>query len=70
MLKHLNAGVQATEADVWAEYVEGGLGWWLWFLPRLLSICPPAAAQYFHNQVLAFVVDHGVTLDSVPMMRA
>ena len=57
-------------ASVTAEYVAGGLGRFLWFLPILASLGQgDAFAMYFHDQVLAFLGDHGVTPANVPLMR-
>ena len=53
----------------WSEYVAGGAGRWLWFLPVLAAMCPPKMAQYFHDQVQAFVADHGITPENAPMPR-
>lgn len=53
----------------WGEYVAGGLGRWIWFLPILDSMCPPKMTQYFNDQVQAFIVDHQVTADNSPMPR-
>jgi hypothetical protein len=67
----LNGNVAATmtKEQCRQEYVEGGLGRWLWFLPVLNSMCPPKMTQYFHDQVLAFLNDHGITSANVPMPR-
>jgi aminoglycoside phosphotransferase (APT) family kinase protein len=58
-----------AEADVLAEYVQGGVGRWMWLLPVLCSMCPPAMVQYFVDQVAAFAADHGITADNIPMPR-
>lgn len=42
----------------WADYVAGGMGRWLWFVPYLAGVCPPKVAQYFVDQLAAFVRDH------------
>ena len=67
----LNVEVAATmtKKQCREEYVAGGLGRWLWFLPVLNSMCPPKMTQYFHDQVLAFLNDHGITPANVPMPR-
>jgi hypothetical protein len=52
-----------------ADHIEGGLCRWAWLLPVCMEVCPPAAAQYFHDQVLSFMLDHGVDPESLGMMR-
>jgi hypothetical protein len=49
--------------------VAGGLGRWLYFLPFDGWGAPPAVSQFFCDQVLAFIVAHGVTPETVPMPR-
>jgi hypothetical protein len=51
------------------DFVTGGTGRWMWMLALLAGMCPPALTQYFHDQVLSFLQDHGVTADNVPMPR-
>jgi len=59
-----------TYAECWAEYVAGGLGRWLFFLPYDGWGAPtPAVSQFFCDQVTAFIKRHGVTPDNVPMPR-
>ena len=67
----LNVGVAATMTleQCKAEYVAGGAGRWLWFLPVLNAMCPPPMTQYFHDQLLAFLKDHNITPETVPMPR-
>ena len=50
--------------------IPGGAGKWAWFLPILATICDAKMTQYFHDQLLAFLVTHGITPDSMPMVRA
>jgi len=69
-LRSLNPSIRMTLDECWAEYVAGGLGRWLWFVPLLVTMCPPAAGQYFVDQVQAFAQAHGVTAETVPMPRA
>lgn len=69
-LKELNPKIAMTLEECWGEYVAGGLGRWLWFLPLLAQMCPPPMGQFFHDQVLAFMKDHGVTPLTAPMLRA
>lgn len=68
-LTALNPQVAMTLEQCWQEYVAGGLGRWLFFLPYDGWGAPPAVSQYFCNQCLAFIKDHGVTPESVPMPR-
>lgn len=56
--------------DCHAEYVHGGLGRWLWFIPVLAKFCPPKMTQCFADQVVAFIRDHAITPETVPMPRA
>ena len=58
-----------TLEQCWAEYVSGGLGRWLFFLPYDGWGAHHSVSQYFCDQVLAFIRDHGITPDSVPMPR-
>lgn len=51
------------------EYVAGGVARWVWLLAYIASCCPETMTQYFHDQLLAFAVDNGVTPDSVEMPR-
>jgi len=51
------------------DFVAGGTGRWLWFMPVLDSMCPDKMTQYFHDQTAAFLKDHGVTPENVPMPR-
>mmetsp|Transcript_25605 Transcript_25605/g.56462 ORF Transcript_25605/g.56462 Transcript_25605/m.56462 type:complete len:393 (+) Transcript_25605:98-1276(+) len=71
-LCQMNPAVEASLSwdACWQEYVAGGVGKWCWFLPVLSTMCPPAMMQYFHDQLLAFIVTHGVTPQSIGMPRA
>ena len=51
------------------EYVHGGLARWIWLGVFCIHICPPHMGQYFHDQVLAFALDHGVTPETIEMLR-
>mmetsp|Transcript_45525 Transcript_45525/g.131877 ORF Transcript_45525/g.131877 Transcript_45525/m.131877 type:complete len:394 (-) Transcript_45525:48-1229(-) len=53
----------------WEEYKHGGVGRWMWFLPILAGMCKPEQQQYFHDQVAAFIQDHGIDATNVPMAR-
>ena len=70
-LKELNPdGVAMTLDECFAEYVQGGLGRWLWFVPMLVNMCPPKMGQFFVDQVAAFIATHEVTEENVPIPRA
>ncbi len=58
-----------TLEQIRREYIYGGLARWAWLMPVCFEVCPPAASQYFHDQVLSFLVDHGVDPAAVPMLR-
>lgn len=49
-----------TWEQCWREYQYGGLERWIWLLIYLVKLCPVKMSQYFHDQVLAFVVDHQI----------
>lgn len=53
----------------WADYVSGGTERWVWLFAYLTGLCPDAMNQYFHDQLAAFVEDHGVTPESIGMPR-
>ncbi|KAI9349729.1 kinase-like domain-containing protein [Obelidium mucronatum] len=52
-----------------ADYVSGGVSRWVWLLGYTCGVCPDDWLQFFHDQVLAFIVDHGVTPDTIEMPR-
>jgi hypothetical protein len=51
----------------WAEYVAGGVGRWAWFVPFFRG--NPPMAQYFHDQLAAFLHDHVADPATSPMPR-
>mmetsp|Transcript_1885 Transcript_1885/g.2876 ORF Transcript_1885/g.2876 Transcript_1885/m.2876 type:complete len:377 (-) Transcript_1885:11-1141(-) len=53
-----------------SDVVAGGVGRWVWLLGCTISICSAKMNQYFQDQVAAFIKDHGVTKETVPMPRA
>jgi hypothetical protein len=63
------APTAVTLDHVRREYVYGGLARWAWLMPVCFEVCPPAMSQYFHDQVLQFLVDHAVDPTAVPMLR-
>ena len=68
-LINLNGSVDMTFDQCWEEYVMGGLGRWLFFLPFDGWGAPPATSQFFCDQVSAFIKSHGITPENVPMPR-
>jgi len=56
---------------VWREYTIGGLERWMWFLVYFLGQGPHFRdwAQFFHDQMAAFVRDHGLSVDDVTQVR-
>uniref|UniRef100_A0A7S3K0I6 Aminoglycoside phosphotransferase domain-containing protein n=1 Tax=Aureoumbra lagunensis TaxID=44058 RepID=A0A7S3K0I6_9STRA len=53
----------------WSEYINGGAGRWIWFVPYLAKVCPLDMAIFFHNQLAAFLKDHFPRPEDVPMPR-
>lgn len=51
----------------WKDYVRGGTQRWVWLFCLITSICPAVVSQYFHDQLAAFVEDHGVTPENIGM---
>jgi len=51
------------------DFVMGGVCRWVWFLAILSVMCPDQMVQYFHDQVLAFMIDHNITPDNIAMPR-
>mmetsp|Transcript_4397 Transcript_4397/g.15267 ORF Transcript_4397/g.15267 Transcript_4397/m.15267 type:complete len:371 (-) Transcript_4397:2410-3522(-) len=68
-LKRNNAEADLSWEECWAEYVAGGIGRWMWMLPILAAMSPPPVAQYFHDQVLAFIKTHLPDPEQAPMPR-
>jgi hypothetical protein len=64
-------GVDADPALIKREYVNGGVGRWVWMLGVLFGMkLPVPVLQFFHDQVHAFLLDHGVSADNAPLCRA
>jgi hypothetical protein len=63
------AAAEYSREDAWRDYVWGGAERWVWLLALLSGLCAPPAVQYFHDQLLAFCEDHGVTAEAVGMPR-
>jgi hypothetical protein len=51
------------------DYIDGGIGRWVWLLSLLTSICPDNITQYFHDQVLHFINTHEITPENIVMPR-
>eukprot|EP00038_Savillea_parva_P002518 m.114974 g.114974 ORF g.114974 m.114974 type:complete len:395 (+) comp10867_c0_seq2:165-1349(+) len=64
--RHDDAAAFTIEA-CWAEYIAGGVGRWAWFVPLFRR--SPAMAQYFHDQLAAFLHDHVSDPATTPMPR-
>ena len=61
--------VMPTKEELWRDYCFGGVERWVWFVVFLASIFPGPMLKYFHDQMLAFARDHGVTSENVGMPR-
>jgi hypothetical protein len=42
---------------------------WIWLLAIIAQYCPDKMTQFFHDQVLAFAVDHDITTEMIGMPR-
>ena len=51
------------------EYAIGGVARWVWLLAYIAQTCPAPFTKYFHDQILAFVIDHEITPENVEMPR-
>ena len=51
------------------DYINGGVSRWVWLLLLLTSMCPDNMVQYFHDQLLFFIIDHNVTPENIEMPR-
>jgi hypothetical protein len=63
------AAAEYSAEEAWRDYVWGGAERWVWLLALLAGLCEAPAVQYFHDQLLAFCEDHGVTPEAVGMPR-
>lgn len=68
-LKH--CGVKDVDWDYcWNEYKIGGVERWLWFLVYFVGQEGMKDwAQFFHNQIAAFMNDHNITADDIVQPR-
>lgn len=51
------------------DYISGGCERWIWLLIILSDMCPEPMTKYFHDQLLAFIVDHSITPGTIGMPR-
>eukprot|EP00729_Bicosta_minor_P005845 gene5845-9466_t len=51
----------------WDEYIAGGVGRWAWFIPFFFGV--PPMAQFFQDQLAAFLHDHVKDPATTPMPR-
>lgn len=51
------------------DYIEGGIGRWVWLLALLTSLCPDIVIQYFHDQVKYFIETHEINPENIVMPR-
>ena len=66
----LNGKTDMTWDECWEEYKIGGVERWLWFL--IYFVGQPGMsvwAQYFHNQLCAFIRDHGLSPKNITQPR-
>lgn len=61
---------QYSWADCQRDYAFGGAEKWIWLLAYLSQLCPDRMVQYFHDQVAAFLDDHGVNHENVGQPRS
>ena len=60
------AGVNVTWDYCWSEYMIGGVERWMWFLVYFVAQEGMSDwAQFFHDQIAAFMQDHGLSTDIV-----
>eukprot|EP00039_Didymoeca_costata_P003080 m.65000 g.65000 ORF g.65000 m.65000 type:complete len:408 (+) comp11693_c0_seq1:108-1331(+) len=69
-LTSYNGGISFSFEECWEEYLQGGLGRWMWFVPVLISMCPPKMGQFFVDQVQAFINTHNFNPENIPMPRS
>lgn len=65
-------GVDVTFEHCWTEYIVGGIERWLWFLVYFAGQPQgnlPGWAQFFHDQIAAFMLDHKIGTSHVTQPR-
>jgi len=68
-LKRQNQSIGCSWDYCWQEYKVGGVERWLWFLVYFVGNGMSEWAQYFHNQIEAFMNDHDLTADDITQPR-
>jgi len=68
-LKRQNRAIGCSWEYCWQEYKVGGVERWLWFLVYFVGNGMSEWAQYFHNQIEAFMNDHDLTADDITQPR-
>ena len=58
-----------TLEQCWREYMQGGSGRWIWFVPYLVEMLPSEMGQWFHDQLGAFLHDHFPNVEDITMPR-
>jgi thiamine kinase-like enzyme len=69
--EHKESSMVYTFEKFKQDFVHGGVERWIWLLILLSSMCSDKMVRFFHDQVLAFVMDHVdvVNVDTVGMPR-
>ncbi len=62
-------GASYSRDQCFRDYISGGIGRWVWLLALLSGMCPDDWVQFFHDQVLAFILDHNITPENIVMPR-
>lgn len=67
----LHEAADAYQYDMcFAEYIAGGAGRWIWFVPFLIAMgLPTPMNQFFHDQLAAFLQDHVEQPSASPLPR-
>jgi hypothetical protein len=62
-------GEEYPFGQCWEEYVFGGFGKWMWFLPLLITWSPEPMSEYFASKMDDFASDHNITPENIQMLR-
>jgi hypothetical protein len=57
-----------TWEQCWSDYITG-CERWVWLLALLCGMCPGKMVQYWHDQLMHFMNDHGITADKIGQPR-
>lgn len=68
-LKRHKSNIDCSWEYCWREYKVGGVERWLWFLVYFVGNGMAEWAQYFHDQIRAFMNDHELTADDIIQPR-